>query len=75
MRCAAERATSSRRLTYHFRCHSQTMKHQSLIQETVSQLSSRFQPKVADVKKAIDQLIDKDYIERVEGTRDQYSYL
>lgn len=51
------------------------MKHQSLIQETVSQLSSRFQPKVADVKKAIDQLIDKDYIERVEGTRDQYSYL
>ena len=53
----------------------QTMKHQSLIQETVSQLSSRFQPKVADVKKAIDQLIDKDYIERVEGTRDQYSYL
>ncbi|KAL8280394.1 hypothetical protein RQP46_007042 [Phenoliferia psychrophenolica] len=51
------------------------MKHQPLIQEAITQLAPRFNPKVADVKKAIDQLLDKEYIERIEGQRDAYNYL
>lgn len=53
----------------------QTMKHQALINETISQLTHRFTPKVVDVKKAIDQLIDKDYITRKDGERDTYEYV
>ncbi|KAH8921932.1 Cullin-domain-containing protein [Atractiella rhizophila] len=52
-----------------------TMKHQALVSETVTQLASRFNPKVADIKKAIDTLMDKEYIERVEGSRDTFAYL
>ncbi|KAK4705022.1 cullin 1, partial [Phenoliferia sp. Uapishka_3] len=51
------------------------MKHQPLIQEAITQLAPRFNPKVADVKKAIDQLLDKEYIERIDGQRDAYNYL
>lgn len=48
------------------------LKHQNLITESVDQLKSRFTPKVSDVKKAIDTLLDKEYLERVEGQRDLY---
>ncbi|KAG5648294.1 hypothetical protein DXG03_004866 [Asterophora parasitica] len=52
-----------------------TMKHQSLIQEVISQISQRFAPKIPDIKKAIDTLLEKDYIERVEGTKDTFAYV
>jgi cullin 1 len=51
------------------------MKHQALISEAISQLTHRFTPKVVDVKKAIDTLIDKDYLARKDGERDTYEYL
>ncbi|BGP58323.1 hypothetical protein JCM8202_002945 [Rhodotorula sphaerocarpa] len=52
-----------------------TLKHQQLVAETIDQLKARFQPRVPDVKKAIDAMIDREYIEREEGTRDSYRYL
>jgi cullin 1 len=43
------------------------MKNQVLIQEVISQISQRFSPKIPDIKKAIETLLEKEYIERVEG--------
>jgi len=52
-----------------------TMKNQALIQEVISQISQRFTPRIPDIKKSIDTLLEKEYIERVEGTRDTFSYV
>ena len=46
------------------------MKNQALIAEVVSQISQRFTPKIGDIKKAIETLLEKEYIERAEGQRD-----
>ena len=46
-----------------------------MIQEVISQFSQRFTPKVRDIKKAIDSLLEKEYIERVDGTRDTFAYV
>ena len=48
----------------------QTMKHQALIQEVTAQISTKFTPKVSEIKKAIDHLLDKEYLEREEGQKD-----
>lgn len=52
-----------------------TLKNQVLIQEVIAQISQRFAPKIPDIKKAIDQLLEKEYIERVDGTRDMFAYV
>ncbi|KAG8904450.1 hypothetical protein FRB99_001710 [Tulasnella sp. 403] len=52
-----------------------TMKNQALIQEVIAQISTRFTPRVPDIKKAIDTLLEKEYIERVEGQRDTFNYV
>ncbi|EIW80941.1 Cullin-domain-containing protein [Coniophora puteana RWD-64-598 SS2] len=52
-----------------------TMKNQPLIQEVISQISHIFAPKIPDIKKAIDTLLEKEYIERVDGTRDTFAYV
>lgn len=52
-----------------------TLKHSQLIQECISQVSGRFQPSVPTIKKAIESLIEKEYLERTEESRDVLQYL
>ena len=43
------------------------MKHTLLVQETITQIKSRFNPKIPDIKRSIDQLIEKEYLERLDN--------
>ena len=49
------------------------MKHTPLVQETIQQVKNRFTPRIPDIKKSIDSLIEKEYLER--SGKDEYSYL
>ncbi|KAL2137251.1 hypothetical protein VTI74DRAFT_6462 [Chaetomium olivicolor] len=49
------------------------MKHQQLVSETINQIRARFVPKVSDIKKCIEILLDKEYLERLED--DDIGYL
>lgn len=52
-----------------------TLTHQQLMTETLTQLSSRFQPDVNMVKKKIEALIDREYLERGGDDSNSYKYL
>lgn len=54
---------------------SKTLKHNVLMQEIVTQVQARFSPSISMIKKCIESLIDKQYIERTQGTKDEYTYL
>ncbi|KAG5732719.1 Cullin-1 [Termitomyces sp. T112] len=51
------------------------MNHQALIQEVITLVSHRFAPQIPDMKKAIFCLLEKEFIERVEGSKDTYQYV
>lgn len=51
------------------------LKHNLLIQEVLSQSQGRFAPSISHIKKCIETLIDKQYIERTKNSTDEYSYI
>lgn len=51
------------------------LRHNALIQEVLSQSRARFTPSIGMIKKCIEVLIDKQYIERSQTTADEYSYV
>ncbi|KAK5135672.1 hypothetical protein LTR08_004973 [Meristemomyces frigidus] len=42
------------------------MKHSELVGETIAQIKNRFSPKIPDIKKCIDILLEKEYLERLD---------
>ncbi|CAF0772886.1 unnamed protein product [Brachionus calyciflorus] len=51
------------------------LSHNLLIQEVINQSKGRFTPSISLIKKCIESLIDKQYIERTAKTKDEYSYI
>jgi len=50
--------------------------HQALVTETLTQLASQFKPDVTMIKKRIESLIEREYLERIDGsTPPAYRYL
>ncbi|KAI0482248.1 Cullin [Xylariaceae sp. FL0804] len=49
------------------------MKHTQLVSECINQIRGRFVPKIPDIKKCIEILLDKEYLERLDG--DELGYL
>ncbi|KAL5524713.1 CDC53_2 [Sanghuangporus sanghuang] len=52
-----------------------TMKDQEIIQEVISHVSARFTPNIPDIKKAIDALLEQEYIKRIDSARDIFAYV
>ncbi|KAJ3045243.1 hypothetical protein HDV00_011115 [Rhizophlyctis rosea] len=51
------------------------MKHNTLVSEVIQQLNTRFRPAVPDIKKSIDMLLEKEYMERSDQDKDMYNYV
>jgi len=49
--------------------------HTQLVQEVIDQAKSRFSPSIPMIKKCIEQLLDKQYIERSGAEKDKYLYV
>ena len=51
------------------------LQHTELMSEVVEQCAKRFKPQIKDIKKAIDSLIDRDYIKRKEDCPNLFEYI
>lgn len=51
------------------------MEHNALIAEVIRMVSNRFTPQPADIKKRIEHLMERDYLERSADNSNVYSYL
>ncbi|GAB6030467.1 Cullin-2 [Chamberlinius hualienensis] len=51
------------------------LRHNSLIEEVINQSKARFAPSISMIKKCVEALIDKQYIERTPNSTDEYSYI
>ncbi|KAI6192410.1 CULLIN-2 domain-containing protein [Aphelenchoides bicaudatus] len=51
------------------------LKHAQLVSEVLSQLASRFKPTVLNIKKAIDTLIEREYLKRQEDNYESLEYI
>lgn len=49
--------------------------HTQLVQEVIDQSKARFAPSVPMIKKSIEHLIEKQYIDRDETVREKYLYV
>jgi len=49
--------------------------HAELVNEVLTQMGSRFNPDLAMVKKRIESLMEREYMERAEGERQVYRYI
>lgn len=49
--------------------------HVNLVQEVIQQSKVRFQPSIPMIKRCIEQLIEKEYLSRIEGESDKYQYV
>ena len=52
-----------------------TLDHNNLVAEVTQQLSARFHPNPTDIKKQIEKLIEREYLERNPNNRRSYNYL
>eukprot|EP01105_Mastigella_eilhardi_P005888 TRINITY_DN1756_c0_g1_i8.p1 TRINITY_DN1756_c0_g1~~TRINITY_DN1756_c0_g1_i8.p1 ORF type:complete len:451 (+),score=119.73 TRINITY_DN1756_c0_g1_i8:841-2193(+) len=51
------------------------LQHTQLVTETIAMVQNRFRPKIQSIKRSIDILIEKEYLERVADQKDVYSYI
>lgn len=51
------------------------LKHNELVELVILQASERFRPNVAMIKKCVESLIEKQYLERMPNSADEYSYV
>ena len=52
-----------------------SIRHHELMVQVIDQTKNRGTLDVAEIKKNIDRLIEKEYMERAEGSRDVYNYV